>query len=223
MSNLNSFIQDPIFQRFYFKSAVIFVILALLVVGAWYGYGEIQKELQAQERPKIQKLGSLKSQVKFLQQQVRLYYEYGDKYQELVKKGLVKQQNRVFWTDSLIRIKDQYIIPKMSFSFKPEKSLTSQQFTKLQMPNGMFYQTELSIQMDLQHEEDLVRVFETISQEISPLYLVKKCDTKLIRYGHEVRANFDLTSGNVNVDCSLILFHTHEDLSGNSKPIQARK
>jgi len=215
MSNLNSIIKDPFVQRFYTKLVIIFVILVLLVSGAWYGYGEIQKTLKAQERPKVQKLNNLRSQVKFLQQQVRLYYEYGDKYQELVKKGLVKQQDRVFWTDSLIKIKDEYLIPDMSFSFSPEKPLSSSQFSKIKIPNGMFFYSNLKLKMSLQHEEDLVRVFENISQNISPLYLVQNCKSSLRSKGHELKANFDLTNGNVAMECSLIIFHTHEAKPNN--------
>ena len=211
MSKLNNFIKDPIVQRFYTKLVIVFVILAVLVAGTWYGYEELSKELKAQERPKIQKLDSLRSQVNFLQQQVRLYYEYGDKYQELVKKGLVKQQDRVYWTDSLIKIKDEYLIPEMSFSFSPEKPLSSGQLCWIKIGNGAFFRGEMNLTMSLQHEEDLVRVFETISQNISPLYLVEGCDTSLKYSDHKVNANFDLTSGNINVECNLIVFHTHAD------------
>lgn len=210
MLSLSSVFKDALAKRFFKKLLIIFVLLAMLLAGAWYGYGEIQKELAAQERPKIQKLNSLKSQVRFLQQQVRLYHEYGEKYQELVKKGLVKRQDRVFWTDSLIKIKEQYIVPELSFSFSPEKPLSTGQFSKIRVPNGTFFYSQITLKMALQHEEDLVRIFETISQKISPLYLVQSCNTSLKEDSHEVNANFNLTSGNLNVDCTLIVFHTHE-------------
>ena len=217
MLNLSNLIRDPLVQRFFKKLLIIFMILSALFGAAWYGYGEIQKELIAQEKPKIQKLNSLRSQVKFLQQQVRLYQEYGEKYEELVKKGLVKQQDRVFWTDSLIKLKDEYLIPDLSFSFSPEKPLSSGQFSKIKIPNGMFFYSDVTLKMSLQHEEDLVRVFESISQNISPLYLVQNCDTKLKDSGHEINANFDLMAGNINVSCSLIVFHTHP--SKTKKPL----
>lgn len=209
MSSLNSFANDPLVKSFYTKLIIILFLLIGLVAGAWYGYGELKKELKAQEKPKIQKLNSLRSQVNFLQQQVKLYFEYGDKYQELVKKGLVKQQDRVYWTDSLIKVKEEFLIPDMSFNFSPEKPLSSGQFNKIKMPNGMFYFSKVKLKMTLQHEEDLVRVFESISQNISPLYLVESCNMSLIDSSHEVNANFDLTDGNVNADCGLIVFHTH--------------
>lgn len=210
MLSLNNFFRDTLVQRFFKKLTIILIVLSIMVIGSWYGYGEIQKELQAQERPKVQKLNSLRSQVKFLQQQVLLYQQYGEKYQELVKKGLVKKQDRVFWTDSLIKMKDEYLIPELSFSFSPEKPLSSGQFSKIKIPNGMFFFSQLQLKMALQHEEDLVRVFESISQNVSPLYLVQGCKSSMKESSHEVNANFDLTSGNVSVDCSLIIFHTHE-------------
>jgi len=218
MSNLSNFMRDPLVHRYFKKLVIIFVILSGLFAAAWYGYEEIQKELAAQEKPKIQKLNSLRSQVKFLQQQVRLYQEYGEKYQELVKKGLVKQQDRVFWTDSLIKLKDEYIIPELSFSFSPEKPLSSGQFSKIKIPNGIFFYSQVKLTMSLQHEEDLVRVFESISQNISPLYLVNNCTSKLKDTGHEINANFDLTTGNINTTCQLIVFHTHP-----SKPKLVKK
>lgn len=207
--NISSFFSNPLVRRFFTRLFIVFIVLSILLAGAWYGYGEVEKELQAQERPKVQKLNSLQSQVNFLQQQVRLYEQYGDKYQELVKKGLVKQQDRVFWTDSLIRITDEYIIPDLNFSFSAEKPLSSGQFSKIKIPNGLFFFSRVKLSMALQHEEDLIRVFETISQKISPLYLVESCTTKLKDTDHEVYANFDLMAGNVTADCTLIVFHTH--------------
>ena len=207
--NLNSFFSNLLVRRFFTRLLIVFVLLAALVGGAWYGYGEINKELKAQEKPKVQKLNSLQSQVKFLQQQVDLYKLYGDKYQELVKKGLVKQQDRVFWTDSLIGLMDEYIIPNLRFSFSAEKPLSNGQFSKIKIPNGKFFFSRLKLSMALQHEEDLMRVFETISQKISPLYLVESCNTKLQETDAEFVVNFDLMKGNVTADCTLIIFHTH--------------
>jgi hypothetical protein len=154
-------------------------------------------------------LNSLQSQVRFLQQQVRLYEQYGEKYEELIKKGLVKKQDRVFWTDSLIRLTDEYLIPNLKFSFSAEKVLSSGQFSHIKVPNNLFFFSRVELNMDLQHEEDLLRVFETISQKISPLYLVESCKIKLNDSDYEVNANFDLLKGNVSTNCSLIVFHTH--------------
>lgn len=207
--NLNSFFSNPLVRRFFTRLLVAFVVLCTILGGVWYGYGEVSKELKAQEKPKLQKLNSLQSQVRFLRQQARLYEIYGDKYQELVKKGLVKEQDRVFWTDSLIDLMDEYIIPDLKLSFSAEKPLSNGQFKDIKVPNGKFFFSRLKLSMALQHEEDLIRVFETISQKISPLYLVESCRTRLKGSSHEFQANFNLTDGNVAADCTLIIFHIH--------------
>ena len=213
MSNLSSYLTDPIIQRFLKRVVILLILLSSLFALTWYGYEEMSKELKAQEKPKIQKLNSLQSQVRFLQQQVKLYEQYGEKYEELIKKGLVKTQDRVFWTDSLIRLTDEYLIPNLKFSFSGEKPLSSGQFSRIKVPNNLFFFSRVELNMNLQHEEDLLRVFETISQKISPLYLVESCKTKLNDSDYEVNANFDLLKGNVSTACSLIVFHTHPNTS----------
>lgn len=207
--NLSNLLSDPLLRRFFLRVAIIFLILSVLLGGAWYAYGEITKELQVQEKPKVQKLKGLQNEVRFLQRQLTLYQKYGDKYQELVKKGLVKQQDRVFWTDSLIELSNQYLIPSLKFRFSAEQSLTSGQFSRIKIPNRVFYFSRLTLTMSLQHEEDLMRVFETISQKISPFYLVESCKTRLLNGRVDVQTNFDLVKGNVSSDCSLVVFHTN--------------
>lgn len=215
--NLSSLLSDPLLRRFFLRLAIALVLLSALFTGAWYGYGEIEKELQAQEKPKIQKLKGLQNEVRFLQRQLTLYQQYGDKYQELIKKGLVKQQDRVFWTDSLIRLSEQYLIPSLKFRFLAEQPLTSGMFSQIKLPNRVFFFSRLTLTMNLQHEEDLMRVFETISQDISPFYLVESCKTKLLNGRADVQANFDLVRGNVLADCSLIVFHTHASTPKNTR------
>ncbi|HIE41013.1 MAG TPA: hypothetical protein EYP76_06300 [Thiomicrorhabdus sp.] len=215
--NLSSLLSDPLLRRFFLRLVIAFFLLSVLFAGAWYGYGEIEKKLQAQEKPKIQKLKGLQNEVRFLQRQLTLYQQFGDKYQELIKKGLVKQQDRVFWTDSLIRLSEQYLIPSLKFRFLAEQPLTSGMFSQIKLPNRVFFFSRLTLTMNLQHEEDLMRVFETISQEISPFYLVESCKTKLLNGRADVQANFDLVRGNVLADCSLIVFHTHASTPKNTR------
>lgn len=213
---LNSFLRDELVKRFLAKLFILLIVLNSLLVASWYAYGEIQKELKALERPKINSLNSLQSQVNFLQQQVRLYQEYGSKYQELVEKGLVKKQDRVFWTDSLIKLKEQYIIPELRFSFSPEKPLQSEQFKSINIPDGMFYYSDVKLEMSLQHEGDLFRLLESINENISPLYLVQGCDLNTKNSGHNTNLNFALTDGNITTSCSLVAFHARDFTTNNA-------
>ncbi|WP_127471168.1 hypothetical protein [Thiomicrorhabdus aquaedulcis] len=225
MPSLTSYFKEPLAIRLFKRLFVIFVLLILIGAASWYGFKELHGYLAAQEKPKIAQLNSLKSQVSFLRQQVALYEQYGEKYEELIKKGLVKKQDRVFWADSLIKMKDRFAIPNLKFEFSAEKALSTADFANIKIPPNVFFYSRVKLTLDLQHEEDLIRLFETISQTISPLYLVESCQTKLHDSDHEVWANFDLLKGNVATQCSLIVFHIHpkppKPINGNNPNTQA--
>lgn len=209
MAGLNSISQDPLIKRFFLWLIVVFILLGSVIGGAWYGFEEINKELAIQKAPKVKKLNGLQSQVKFLQKQLKLYEQFGAKYEELIAKGLVKKQDRVFWTDKLIGFKENLVMPKFTFNFLPEKPLTSGLFQKLKVPNKLFYFSRIKLTMNMQHEEDLLRMMELLNAKISPIYLLESCDLTLNDKDHEVQANFNLTDGNVKAVCTIVAFHTH--------------
>ncbi|MBN2647740.1 MAG: hypothetical protein JXR44_08140 [Thiotrichales bacterium] len=219
MASLNNLVQDPFFKRFFRLPLIVILLLIASVVGAYYGFDSLRQDLNAKAQPKQAKLNQLRSEVSFLEQQVRLFQQYGDKYAELMKKGLVKQQDRVYWADSLIRLKQGYLMPKFSFEFLPEKPLNSGLFKQIKVPQQMFYFSRIKLSMVLQHEEDLLRLFESINERVSPLYLIESCRNHLLSKTHLVNANFNLTEGNVESECTIVVFHTHINL-GNLAPLK---
>lgn len=217
MAGHNSFLQDPLIKHFYLKLVILLVLLGVLAGGAWYGFQEVNKELAIQKAPKVKKLNGLRSQVKFLQKQLKLYEQYGAKYEELIAKGLVKKQDRVLWTDKLVGFKQNLVMPQFTFKFLPEKPLTSGLFEKIKVPNRLFYFSRIQLSMEMQHEEDVLRIMESINSQVSPIYLLESCELALKDGDYRVTANFNLTNGNVEVECTLVAFHTHIITKTSSK------
>lgn len=219
MASLSNIVQDALIKRYFLALLIVLILLAGSAAGAWYGFQELNKDLAVQKAPKVKKLNELQSQVAFLQKQLKLYEQFGAKYEELIAKGLVKKQDRVFWTDKLIGFKQDLVMPKFSFNFMPEKPLTSGLFAKLQVPNKLFYFSRIKFTMDMQHEEDVLRMLEMINEKVSPIYLLESCEMTLNDKDYEVTANFNLTNGNVKAVCTIVAFHTHLVLGGdkNSK------
>lgn len=209
MASLNSFTQDPLIKRYLFALIFLLITLGLLIGGAWYGFQEVNKELAIQKAPKVKQLNGLQSQVKFLQKQLKLYEQYGAKYEQLIAKGLVKKQDRVFWTDRLISFKQDLLMPKFTFNFLPEKPLSSGLFQNLKVPRKLFYFSRIKFTMSMQHEEDVLRLLEMVNEKVSPIYLLESCDLALKDKDHEVTANFNLANGNINAVCTIVAFHTH--------------
>lgn len=218
MSSLNN-VSSSMFKRFYIRPLIVAVVLVALFAGVWHFLNEKQIEIQKIERVKMAELNSLRSQVSFLQSQVRLYMQYGEKYKDLVRKGIIKQQDRVFWADSLIQMQKTLVMPDFSFQFTPEQVLDSARFSNITLDKGIFYFSRLNLNMALQHDGDLLRLLNAINARISPFYLVDRCRFEMIESGEEVTeeldAAFDVESGNIQAECSLIVFHSHSKLAAN--------
>lgn len=215
MSNLNSTLSATLFKRFYLKPIILLVVLIGLFAAMWHFLNERQVELQKVERVKLTELNSLRSQVTFLQLQVKLYNQYGAKYKDLVRKGIVKQQDRVFWADSLIQMQKTLVIPDFSFQFTPEQVLDSNRFNGIKVDRGIFYFSRLNINMSLQHDGDLPKLLNAINERISPFYLVDRCKYQMKNKTEVVEAKFDPEKGNVETECSLIVFHSHSKTAKN--------
>ncbi|MDG6778572.1 hypothetical protein QCB44_07635 [Thiomicrorhabdus sp. zzn3] len=202
-------------------------ILIGIFAGLWQLVTEKQQELKKIETVKFRELNSLRSQVNFLQQQVKLYKQYGEKYKDLVRKGIVKQQDRVFWADSLIQMQKTLVMPEFTFQFTPEQALDSNRFSGITVDKGFFYFSRLNLNMALQHDGDLPKLLNAINERISPFYLVDHCsytlhDDKEVKKtkdewdGKEfIQPAFDPESGNIDTECSLVVFHTHSKLAKN--------
>ncbi|MDG6773943.1 hypothetical protein QCB45_06340 [Thiomicrorhabdus sp. ZW0627] len=194
---------------------IIAVVLIGLFAGLWHFLEEKQIELKKEETIKLKDLNSLRSQVTFLQQQVRLYQQYGEKYKDLVRKGIVKAQDRVFWADSLIQMQKTLVIPEFSFQFTPEQELDSRRFQSIKIDRGIFYFSRLNIKMSLQHDGDLPKLLNAINERVSPFYLVDNCSYEMKEKSEVVKAKFDPKEGNIETKCSLIVFHSHSKIDKN--------
>lgn len=225
MESLSNLFSLSVIKKFYLKALIVMVILIAVFAGLWQLVTEKQQELKKAETVKFRELNSLRSQVTFLQQQVKLYKQYGAKYKDLVRKGIVKQQDRVFWADSLIQMKNTLVMPGFTFQFTPEQALDSNRFTGIEVDRGFFYFSRLNLNMALQHDGDLPKLLNAINERISPFYLVDHCsytlqknketkETKDEWKGKEfIKAEFDLEKGNIDTECSLIVFHTHSKVA----------
>lgn len=220
MSSLTNMVSASLFKRYFLKGLIAILVLVALGAGAWKFFKEKQIEIKKEETVKLKELNSLQSQVQFLQQQVSLYRQYGEKYKDLVRKGIIKEQDRVFWADSLIQMQKALVMPDFTFQFTPEQPLDSRRFERIRLEKGIFYFSRLNLTMSLQHDEDLLRFLNAINERISPFYLIDGCSYEMKNGKEEqmeegVEAHFNPEAGNIDTQCSLIVFHSHSKVAQN--------
>lgn len=211
MNSQNSAVSHSLIRQLFFTATLVLILIIGVSVGSWYVITEEQEALHKIESQKIKELNSLRSQVDFLRSQVKLYYLYGDKYKDLVRQGIVKKQDRVFWVDSMIQMQKSLVMPDFTFKFSPEAVLSSERFSDIKLDKDIFYFSRLDLNMAIQHDGDLLTFLEAINERISPLYLVESCQSEMLNKSLEENEimNFDPERGNIKVQCSLIVFHSH--------------
>lgn len=188
---------------------VIFLLLVLSFVVSVYWLQNVGHQQSQQNTLKLQELKRLQIEVNNLLEQEAFYHKYGELYQHLTDNDLLQQQDRVFWTDQLIRLKSRLNMPRFRFNFLPEKPLTPRILEYIKLPNTPFHFSRIKLDMRLQHELDLFRFFDALNRRVSPTYLVESCQLSLNNNVYRPVATFDLSQGNVSALCTLVVFHTH--------------
>lgn len=196
---------DNLFRQYVQKPAFVLLILLLGFGGLNYGLLQYQQDLQQNNDLSERHLKNLLKQIKFLRTQAQLFRSYGAKYQSYLNEGLVYQQDRVKWTDELLKIKTQLNLVPFNFQFDAEKQLEKNDVTQLKLEKNIFYYTQLHLTIGLMSDVDLLRVLERIHKYITPLFLVKGCE--IIAHNDALqKPKFTPNSALFDAKCTLILF-----------------
>ncbi|WP_024851522.1 hypothetical protein [Hydrogenovibrio kuenenii] len=196
---------DNLFRQYVQKPAFILLILLLGFGGLNYGLFQYQKGLQHDNNLSERHLKNLLKQIKFLRSQAQLFHSYGEKYQTFLNEGLVYQQDRVKWTDELLKIKTQLNLVPFNFQFDAERQLVKSDVAHLKLNKNIFYYTQLHLTMGLVSDLDLLRVLERIHKHITPLFLVKGCE--IIAHNEVLqKPKFTPNTSLFDAKCTLILF-----------------
>lgn len=203
--------QSTFFKK-HLRLPLILLGVGLVLMGtAYWLFDTQQQKLNQQLSVESRKLNSLVRQVDFLREQYRLYLQYGDKYQQLIKQGLAKVQDRVLWADVLLQERQHLLLNPLSIQFEPQNPLQQNELEQLKLPANIFYRTQVNLRGGSLLDSDILTVVTDVDRFISRYFLVKSCRIKDNRNGlMQQKYEFNLLSGNFSFDCSLVLF--------NSKP-----
>lgn len=196
---------DNFFRKYIQKSALVLVGLLLFFGGLAWSLSSYQSRLAQQNQTTEFQLRSLLKQVKFLKTQEQMFQSYGKKYQSFLHEGLVFQQDRVKWTDELLKIKTQLHLSPFNFEFKAEHRLDKKNFKYLKVQSNIFYDTRLNLNMGLTSDLDLFNVFNQIRKNITPFFLVRGCEMIASTDALE-QPKFEANRALFNAQCTLILF-----------------
>jgi len=95
-------------------------------------------------------------------------------YQALAARGIVGEENRLDWVDTVTAIKNERRLFNISYSIEPQKELAYPGFS----PGGgvKFMVSHVKMNIQLLHEEDLLNFIDDLARRGKPYLSVRSCN-----------------------------------------------
>ena len=162
----------------FFLLTLVFSVLVILVASIWLFIGKQDEIYQRLESQKFSELKGLKNQIKTLRIQATMYEEYSERYSALIQEGIVRQQDRVLWVDTMVKLQHTLVMPTFNFKFSPQTVLSDEHLRTIKVNKPVFNFSRLELKMGLQHEADLLTFLEAFNKHVTPLYLLERCQAE---------------------------------------------
>jgi hypothetical protein len=151
--------------------------LGLLVAGAWLVSSATEARTRAQAQlvaaqAERRQNGDRLARIAEEEREVR---EKLDVYQHLKRLNIIGEERRLEWADAVARIRNQRELLDLTYRVDRQKLLKSVPGK----PGSIdFFASTMTVQLDLLHEEDLLRFLSDLRESGNAYYSVKSCDLR---------------------------------------------
>jgi len=133
--------------------------------------------------------------------QKKLLEKFEEKYDQLKSSGIVGEENRLNWVDSIENITSSNKIPYIKYSIAKRIALNSPQIAQ-NFPGITLYKSAMTLEMQLLHEGDLYTVLNSLEKMAKGLFDIQNCT--IIRNSTQVESLIDSqTNKNFSSKCEL--------------------
>lgn len=199
------------------KRSVSILIIVITVIGAICGFSYYLHEDSARNyRNARNNLDSIKSNYEDLIKRNNIYVEYAKKYQQLKAKGVIGQENRLTWIEALQETNRSLKLPSLQYTISP------QQDYQLELIGSDFYdvqvkKTDMSINMGLLHEEDMLNILAGLQNKARGHYLIDDCTitpSNIPKTISEIEISKPLLTADCNIHWLQVTLMTPENIAG---------
>lgn len=183
----------------YLKKPLIFfcvaisICVALILVGSEYEEAKYQDYLQA-----MTTLRNTHTLYRNIVNDIDLLEQYRNQYNSYKSSGLVGEERRLSWVESLESTNKVLRLPTLNYNLGPQEEFARPKFKELRGVSVMSSPMELNI--GLLHEEDLFALLEGLRLSIKNLFTVDHCS--MDRYG-PVSETLSTKSVNLRAKCTI--------------------
>ena len=190
MSNIDwQFLQKPL---------IYFVIAVLLAVGLAVAGHYYEMERHDAYRESVSKLRATHKSYRDMVNDLDLLDQYRTKFSEYKAIGLVGEERRLSWIESLQSTNQILKLPTLTYNLLPQENFSRPGFNV--KPNVDVKSSPMELTMGLLHEEDLFAILEGLRLSIKNLFTVDSCSLSRLS---SVESSWDTSSSNMRSQCAL--------------------
>lgn len=165
-------LQDFARLRPSFFGALTLFLAAAIIAALAYLFASSAAERQAKAQAEFQKIDRQLRQVNFEELELR---DKAALFQHLQQRGIFGPESRLDWSEQLGRLRQQWRLPLFSYEFSPQSAIDAD------IGGYTFVRSGMKLHMHLWHEEDLLRILESLRNESRAQILLRSC--RLSRIG----------------------------------------
>jgi hypothetical protein len=184
---------------FYLRRPLIILALALLVSAgvavAGYYYENSQRE---QYEVALSRLNSTHQLYANMVNDIDLLDQYRNRYGEYKSSGLIGEERRLSWIESLESTNEVLRLPTLTYNLNPQEDFKRPGF-KLERDVSVM-SSSMDLNIGMLHEEDLFALLEGLRLSIRNLFTVDSCS--IVRQG-PVDRSLDTRNANLRTQCTI--------------------
>ena len=150
--------------------AVCLVIAGLMLAASFYFRDQMSREYHSQQA----RFRDVSRKYLSVDEEERIIAEYLPRFNSLYEQGILGQEQRLTWLESLKIAGDRIKPPKLGYQLRGQTDFDSD----LQINAGGFdiRVSDMELTMGLLHEGDLFSVLDVLDKNASGLFSVSECD-----------------------------------------------
>ncbi len=191
--------QSKLIDWRYLRGSLIFLLLALLFAAGLIYYGIFyEQQRETEYRQQENSLRATHAKYEKLVRDLDLMEQYTAKFDAYKASGLVGEERRLSWIESLEAVNRRLRLPRLGYNLMPQEDFQRPGFKPLRFVSVK--SSPMEVNLDLLHEGDLFALIEGLEGEISNLFTVDSC--KLRRKG-QAGSLLDTRKPNLTGQCTI--------------------
>lgn len=175
---------------------ICLVFCSTLVTGTWYFMDNMLKKYNANNV----NFQSISKQYLAVDQEEQLIRQYYPKFVNLYNKGVIGQEHRLNWIETL-RSSGEFIkLPALRYNINSQTAFTPDY--PVNTASFQIFSSSMVLNLDLLHEGDLQKLLNALNQHAQGTYNLSKC---IFRQTNPVDLT-NATKGNISTECELRWF-----------------